>query len=321
MNKRLGVLFLIFVVIFLVGFIWYRQGLGAVDKNDKTTRFFVIQKGTEIRDIGSRLKREGLIRDPVVFFIYIKLNNLDKNLQAGDFRLSRSMDLPTIVNTLLHGSLDVWITFPEGLRSEEIGEILQKNLPQYTSFWEQVLKANEGFLFPDTYLIPKNADVKLVIDIMKNNFYKKAEQAGISKNDPNLKKIVIIASLIEREAKYDPDRPLVASVIYNRLKEGMPLQIDATVQYALGYSSSEKTWWRKDLTNADLLIDSPFNTYKFSDLPPTPIANPGLSSLKAAVSPAKTLYLYYVSDKNGHLHFAKTLSEHNLNKGKYLSQP
>jgi UPF0755 protein len=156
---------------------------------------------------------------------------------------------------------------------------------------------------------------------MTNNFYRKAEQAGISKNDPNLKKIVIIASLIEREAKYDPDRPLVASVIYNRLKEGMPLQIDATVQYALGYSSSEKTWWRKDLTNADLLIDSPFNTYKFSDLPPAPIANPGLSSLKAAVSPAKTLYLYYVSDKNGYLHFAKTLSEHNLNKEKYLNQP
>ena len=114
------------------------------------------------------------------------------------------------------------------------------------------------------------------------------------------------------------DRPVVAGILLNRLNAGIALQIDATVQYALGYQLEEKDWWKKALTNEDLQVNSPFNTYRHPGLPPKPISNPGLSAIKAAFNPTDTNYLYYVSDKKGHLHYAKTLEEHNANITKYL---
>ena len=135
-----------------------------------------------------------------------------------------------------------------------------------------------------------------------------------------MEKLVIIASLIEREAKLAADRPLTASVILNRLKIGMKLDIDATVQYALGYQTQEKSLWKKDLTNLDLEIDSPFNTYQNPGLPPAPIANPGLAAMEAVVNAPDTNYLYYISDKSGKLHLAGTIEEHNANIDQYLNK-
>ncbi|MCL5438363.1 MAG: endolytic transglycosylase MltG [Patescibacteria group bacterium] len=316
--KRILIFCIILVVILVAGLFWWNNGLSPTNKSNKSQVIFVVNKGEGVREISNNLKDKKLIRDPVVFFILIKKLGIEKNIQAGDFRLSPSMSAEEVAENLTHGSLDVWVTIPEGKRAEEIAEILQSNLVTYKPTWKKILIDNEGYLFPDTYLIPKDADINLIISMFKNNFETKYEsitpqnKIKLSKN-----KIITIASLIEREAKYPEDRPLIASVIMNRLELGMPLQIDATIQYILGYQLDEKSWWKKSLTIEDLKLDSPYNTYINVGLPPGPISNPGLDSIKAVINPASTDYFYYLSDKSGHNHYAKTISEHNANIQKY----
>ncbi|MBI2622374.1 endolytic transglycosylase MltG [Candidatus Microgenomates bacterium] len=313
-----GLITLVIFIILVGGlFFWWQQGIEAISNNNQITQIFVVQKGEGLRSIARHLKEEKLIRDPIVFFLLVKKLGIDNNIQAGDFRLSPSMTAQQIATELTHGTLDVWVTIPEGLRSEEIAEILKNKLSTYQSAWILELKKHEGYLFPDTYLIPKDADISLIIQIMRNNFDQKWQTLGLQEKQTALtaSEIVILASLVEREAKFTEDRPLVASVLSNRLKIDMPLQADATVQYAIGKING--SWW-KHPTPEDLKINSPFNTYKNYGLPPAPIANPGLDTLKAAVSPAKTRYFYYLSDKEGRMHYAETLEEHNTNIEKYL---
>lgn len=316
--KRLSVFFIIAISSFIGIFIWWQNGLRAINPNDKTEHIFVIKKGEGLRDISYKLKKKDLIKDPVVFFLLIKKLGIDGKIQAGDFRLSPSMNASEIAQNLTHGTLDIWVTIPEGKRAEEIANILQKEIPSYKNLWQEKLVSEEGYLFPDTYLIPKDADIDLIISMMKNNFEKKYSQIeNLNKTSLSKKEIVIIGSLVEREARLQNDRPLVASVILNRLRIGMPLQIDATIQYMLGYQKDKKTWWKKDLAKQDLSIDSYFNSYKNPGLPPTPISNPGFNVLNAVVNAPDTNYLYYLSDKNGFNHYAKTIDEHNDNIKKY----
>jgi UPF0755 protein len=291
------------------------------NSSDKTPKIFIIKKGEGVRQIANNLKKQGLIKDPIVFFIYTRLQGLDKKIQAGDFRLNPSMSLSQVANNLTHGMLDIWITIPEGLRADEIADIFSKNLPSYKQNWRTAFKQNEGYLFPDTYLIPKNADENLVISIMRDNFNKKYASVKQEKTT-NLTdaQTIILASIIEREAKYVEDMPFASSVFINRLNIGMALEADPTVQYALGYQADTKTWWKKDLTVDDLLVKSPYNTRDNVGLPPGPISNPGLSAIKAALNPAKTDYLYFFADSKGHLHFATTLQGHNANIQKYADK-
>lgn len=312
-------IFIVVLTLFIAGiYFWWEDGLSPVNPQDKTEKIFVIQKGTGLKEIASNLGKEGLIKNHIVFFLYTRKQRLEGKIQAGDFRLSPSMTAEKIAETLTHGTLDVWITIPEGKRAEEIADLLSTNIPSYKESWRSRLVANEGYLFPDTYLIPKDADVDLVLAIMKGNFDKKFAQIDFP-NKSNLTKneIVILASIIEREAKFPTDRLLVASVLLNRLKISMPLQADATIQYALGYQEDKRSWWKKALTREDLKIDSSYNTYTNVGLPPGPISNPGVEALKAATNPANTDYLYYLSDKSGRNHYARTLEEHNQNIKKY----
>jgi len=297
--------------------LWWKNGSRAQDPANKTSQIFVVAKGEGVREIANSLKQKRLIKDPIVFFLQTKRLGLDKDLEAGDFRLSPSMSLYEIIQNLTHGTLDIWVTIPEGIRAEEIANILKKNTPSYKPDWRETLATREGYLFPDTYLIPRDADINLVMSLLNKNFSKKYTGTDGGKSRLTQQEIVTIASLVEREAKFAQDRPLVASVIFNRLGIGMKLDIDATVQYALGWQEDEKTWWKKNLTSDDLKISSPYNTYRNAGLPPTPISNPGLSSILSVTNPAKTNYLFYISDKYGHLHFATTIKEHNANIQKY----
>lgn len=316
--KKISIVLILLFLIFFGAFIWWTNGLSPVNQNDRTEQIFVVRKGEAMRDIIQDLKKKGLIKDPVVFFLLVKKLGIDGKIQAGDFRLSPSMTAEEIAENLTHGTLDIWITIPEGKRAEEVAQILQKDLPSYQESWKEQLKKQEGYLFPDTYLVPKNADINTILSIMKNTFEKKFSQIpNIEKSKLTKNEIVIIASLVEREAKFQKDRPLVASVILNRLKIDMPLQIDATVQYVLGFQKNEKTWWKRDLTRNDLEIDSSFNTYQNTGLPPAPIANPGFDVLNGVVNAADTNYLYYISDKYGQNHYARTLQEHNANIKKF----
>ena len=297
-----------------MAFGYWTMGNVAVNPKDTSQKIFVISRGESIREIGNSLKKEGLIRDSVVFFIYLKLKNQDKNIQAGDYRLSPSMSLPKIVENLNHGILDIWVTIPEGLRAEEIAELYEKNLPSYDSSWRASLIANEGYLFPDTYLIPKDADVPMVISMMRNNFNKKIGEIGLSPESPSIPKLIKIASLIEREAITDEEKPLISGIIKNRLDLGMGLDIDATLQYAKGKVGGK--WWSVP-TGDDRKIVSSYNTYLNPGLPPTPIANPGIEAIRAAANPQDTPYLYYIHAK-GKIYPARTIQEHNANVQKYL---
>ena len=314
-------LFLLIIILSIATFsyLYFKEGTLPVDKNNKTTKIFVIPKGQSLNNIIKDLSKQELIRNRIVFYLIVKKLGIEKKIQAGDYRLSPSMDAYQIAKTLTHGTLDIWVTIIEGLRKEEVAQIIARDfgIPE-TEF---IKAAKEGYLFPDTYLIPKNASLQTIIKIFEDNFYQKINddlKKQLEKKGLSLDEALIIASLIEREAKFADDRPLVASVILNRLNEKMKLDIDATIQYALGYQVEEKTWWKKNLTRQDLEINSPYNTYKFEGLPPTPICNPGLSSIKAIINAPKTDYFFYISDKTGHLHFAKDLTEHNENIKKYL---
>ncbi len=318
MRRLFFLIFFIFIAV-LSFYLYYKEGVLPVNKNDKTTKIFVINRGESLNNIAKNLANEGLIRNKIVFYFVVKRLGLEKKIQAGDFRLSPSMNAYQIARTLTRGTLDIWITFIEGMRKEEMAQIISRNLNIPEA--EFIRLGREGYLFPDTYLIPKNATAGAIINILENNFNKKfnknLQKKAKSKN-LSVEETVIIASLVEREAKFDEDRPLVAGVILNRLRLGMKLDIDATIQYALGYQPEEKSWWKRNLSKEDLAVDSPYNTYKNPGLPPGPIANPGLASIKAVINAAETDYLYYLSDKRGKIHFAKTLEEHNKNIKKYL---
>lgn len=315
--RKLFIVIIIAVIIFAGVSLWWKNGLSAVSPKDTSQKVFVIPKGTAVRAIGNELKKEGLIKDPVVFFIYTKQNKLDQGIQAGSYKLSASMDLKKIMETIRVGTVDTWVTIPEGLRAEEIAEILEREIPTYEASWVETLKADEGYLFPDTYLVPKDADITTVVSIFKNNFYARIKDIGIKETDAKLNEIVILASLIEREALRDDEKTMIASVLYNRLNEGMALDIDATLQYAKGKSSNGK-WWVVPM-GVDRQIDSPYNTYKYSGIPPGPIANPGIEAIRAAKSPASSNYFFYIHDNDGDVHFSKNLEGHNQNIEKYLN--
>lgn len=317
--KKIGILIILLLIISVLGSIWWINGTSAANSKDKKIYTFVIKRDEPVREIARRLKEEKLIRSSVVFFLLVNfVLNVDQKIQAGDHRLSPSMSPSEVAKSLTLATNDVWVTIQEGLRADEIADILKENIPSYKESWRKELVLNEGFLFPDTYLIPKDATISQILSILKNNFDAKYTTIeNIDKTDFDKSEIVTIASLVEREARFPEDRPLVASVIINRLGLGMKLDIDATVQYVLGYQKNEKDWWKKDLTFEDLEINSPYNTYKNSGLPPTPISNPGLAALSSVVNVPDTNYLYYISDKEGRNHYAETLGEHDANKMKY----
>ncbi|PIP14941.1 hypothetical protein COW98_01445 [Candidatus Roizmanbacteria bacterium CG22_combo_CG10-13_8_21_14_all_35_9] len=317
--KKINFLVVLLLIITLAFYLFYREGTLPVNKSNQSTKIFVINQGESLTSVVNNLSKEGLIRNRLIFFLIVKKLGIERKIQAGDFRLSPAMDAYQIAKNLTHGTLDIWVTLIEGTRKEEIAQIISQNLgiPE-TEFLKY---AKEGYLFPDTYLLPKDATPESIVKILENNFNKKfstelqqkAKAKGLSPTET-----IILASLVEREAKLSEDRQLVASVILNRFKTEMKLDIDATIQYTLGYQPEEKTWWKKVLTTDDLAIDSPYNTYKNKGLPPTPICNPGLAAIQAIANAPETDYFYYLSDKKGKIHYAVTLEEHNENVRKYL---
>lgn len=319
---------LVTALIFLLGgFFWWRWAIQpASSLKPAPPQIFVIQKGESLTSVASRLKEEGLIKSPLALKILVLVKGLAGHIQAGDFRLRPSFTTQEIAYVLTHGTLDIWLTFPEGWRREEFGRRLAANLIDFN--YKEFLKETEdleGYLFPDTYLISKEASSSAVIKIFNRNFEKKfhfeleeeAIKKGLTKNQ-----VLIFASIVEREAKYDKDRPIVAGILLKRWREGWPLQADATVQYALATETcnlqpEDCNWW-SPVKKADLQIDSPYNTYKYKGLPPTSICNPGLASIKAVIDPKDSPYWFYLSDQKGMIHYAKTLEEQNENIARYL---
>jgi len=317
--KKLFIIFSSILVGFIIAlFAFWQISLSPVNSKDKTPQVFVVAPGTGLHQVADNLESQGLIKNALVFLVYMKLTGQDSKIQKGDFKFTPSMTSQQIAKNLTQGTIDVWVTVIPGKRADEIADILQKNIVSYKDDWRAELRLHEGYLFPDTYLIPRDATIEQIITIMTNNFNTKYQTALAQQtNKLTEEQAVIIASILQREAPSGEDMRKVASVIENRLGIGMALQVDASVQYALGYQTNESTWWKKDLTADDLHIDSPYNSYTNPGLPPTPISNPDLEALEAALNPADTNYLYYNSDAHGVMHYATTLDQHNANIRKY----
>ena len=231
------ILFLFFLVSPILFFSWWKVVTLPVDSSNKETQIFVIPQGWSVDQIAQRLKQESLIKNTFAFKLMTLKEGVAKDLQAGDFRLSPSMNTFEIAQTLTHGSLDVWITIPEGLRREEIAEKIKTAFAKQNADFDRqefVKKTTdlEGFLFPDTYLIPKDATPEDVVKILNDNFEKKYSSLTLN-TSLTKRQVVILASLIEREVKHNEDRSIVAGILLKRLKKGMPLQVDASIQYAI----------------------------------------------------------------------------------------
>lgn len=298
----------------IAGIFWWINGSAPLNSGDTSEKVFVVERGAGISQVAEDLRDQGLIKNKTVFKMQARIQGVDKKIRAGDYKLSASMSVSEILKTMSEAPLEVWITIPEGFRAEEVADTLQANLPSYQDSWRQMLIGKEGYLFPDTYLIPRDATIETVLSVFENNFNTKIDEAGLSgRND--LDRIIIIASLIEREAFADPEKSTISSVIANRLRQGMALDIDATLQYAKGKVGDK--WWTVP-TAADKSINSLYNTYKYPGLPPGPIGNPGIEAIKAAANPASTSYFFYIHDSKGNVYFARTLEEHNANVNRYL---
>lgn len=283
---------------------------------------FVIPKGQAISVIGSRLTEKGLIRNPLIFRLVVKITGAGSKLQAGSFEVSPNMGVFDIVATLTKGTDDVWITVVEGWRVEEIAEMLtRQELPNFDQ--EEFLglaRSKEGYLYPDSYLISRDADAEYIFNLLTNTFEKKVEQDladEIAKNELSLPEIVTLASIVEREARGDAQMKMVAGILLNRLEIDMALQVDASLQYIKGYNKATQDWWSPPLA-ADKDLKSKYNTYLYPGLPPAPISNPGIGAIKAVLSPTSSNYVYYLHDMDGAIHYAATLDEHNANIAKYL---
>lgn len=317
--KKLIILVVVLTLIGIGGYLYYQEGKLPVNKNATEYTMFVIEPGQDLDSIINDLSSEDLIRNRLAFYLVVKQLGIERKIQAGDFRLSQSMSADQIAQELTRGTIDVWVTIPEGLRKEEIAELMatQFDIPE-TEFNEL---AEEGYLFPDTYLVPKNPTAQQIIDIMQANFdakvgddiREKAREKGMT-----LDELVTFASIVEKEA-FKNDKQEVADIMYRRLEEDYPLQVDATVQYALGYQAREKRWWKKQTTFEDLKYESPYNTYLNTGLPPAPISNPGLASIEAAANAdADTPYMFYLHDTKGNTYYAETYDEHLENIERYL---
>lgn len=327
MKNKSFLFFLIFLS-FVFVFWWFRI-IGPVDTSLKDQRRFVIQKGLTVSQIGNKLSEEGLIKSPLAFKLYLQFKGKTGNIKAGEYRLSPSEDMKTIVQRLISGPELVWITFPEGLRREEIvlKLISEFELQDPEEFYFDFMKysnGKEGFLFPDTYLLPKDISSEKFVEVLYNNFIKRTESLFFDENKLKLSEIIALASIIERETKTEEERPVVAGILIKRIKAGWPLQVDATVQYAVANKNCEGfkadcKWWPV-IKKEDMGINSLFNSYKFKGLPPSPISNPGLSSIKAVIYPEESEYWFYLHDKKNIVHYAKTIEEHQENIKKYLSK-
>ena len=308
----------LFILITTSFYLFYREGSLPVNKTNSTTKIFVIKQGEPLEIIVNNLTNEGLIRNKVVFYLIVKKLGIERKIQAGEFKLSPNMNAVEVANNLTHGTSDTSITLIEGMRKEEMAEIISKAFDILSI--EIVKKTSEGYIFPDTYMVPKNSTFDTVYSIIKsNNKFIEVLKDTNKSSKLTKKEIIILASLVEREARQPATREKIAGIILKRYLADWPLQIDATVQYILGYQPNEKSWWKKELTEEDLKINSPFNTYKHPGLPPEPICSPSLSSIEAVINAnSNTPYWYYITDPQGVMHYAVTLEEHETNIQKYL---
>lgn len=297
---------LIPVLSFLFAGVYYLYCLQPVSSS-KRLQLFIINQGDSLSSIASRLQKSELVRNRLAFIISAYQLGFNNKLRAGTFELSPHLSTTELIQKLTTaGSHDIWITILPGTRLEEIASVFEPFGVSPSDFLRHP-QVKEGYLNPDSYKIPDYYTLDQILKVINR------DSATIDLS------ILTLASLLEREGRSLTVKQQIAGILLNRLKINMPLQVDATAQYARdSRNPPPKKYWLP-ISKADLKIKSEYNTYLNSGLPPTPICNPGPDSIKAAQNPIPSEYLFYITGNDGLLHPAKTLDEHNANIAKYLN--
>ncbi len=292
--------------------------LNAPARGREASETFTIQQGRSVTSVAEELKDAGLIRSRFLFITMVRLRRGTGSIKSGEYSIEKGSNTSDIINKIVRGEVVTQkFTVPEGLYIQQIADLLQKEgITPADKFIEASrsrdllekhgipFNSAEGFLFPDTYVVAKGLSAHKIVEIMIQRFFEELDHIKFNQyNTEELKRVVIIASLVEREAKLDRERPIIAAVFYNRLKKNKRLESCATVQYILGKP-------KERLLFSDLKIESPYNTYLHTGLPPGPIANPGIKSIQAAIYPADVDYLFFVLKKDGTHYFTSTYREH-----------
>lgn len=316
-----GIIFALVMGIFSLNFLLFKA---PNPKSQKMEVFVVGLKNNEM-EIIDKLFNQGFIRNKWAFNLALTYKNRHQKIEAGGYYLSKNMDVWEVIERLILGPEMRWVVIPEGLRKEEIGEIMAKTLgwsEKDLDDWNNLYTRTkydyiEGVYFPDTYLIPVSEKNFETAQRMINRFNEKFALyfSLFTKKDIMWTTGLRLASIIQREAAGKNDMSLIAGILWNRLGKGMKLEVDATVQYARG--KTNEGWWAP-IKPEDKKIDSSYNTYKYKGIPPHPISNPGLDAIEAVLNPEETDYLYYLHDPNKQIHCAKTFKEHQENILKYL---
>ena len=310
-------LFILIVAVLAIGFGLYLARPARVGGAEQVV---ILREGMSLREVSDSLEKRGIIRDKTIFMLWARLRGYSRMIKAGEYRLSSNMSPIRIISMLTRGEIITYsVTVPEGFSVKQIGGLLaEKELVDEQEFLSltrnrDVLRSYgvtgqslEGYLYPDTYQFGKGLSPRSIIDAMIKRFREvvmpyreRMEQTGMT-----LGEILTLASIVEKETGSAAERPIIASVFLNRLKKGMRLESDPTVIYGIKDFTG-------NLTREDLLKPTPYNTYVARGLPPGPIANPGLESIKAVIFPARTDYLYFVSKNDGSHHFSTNLRDHN----------
>lgn len=316
------------LLIFLIGisfFIYYNSILNRPLKNDKHIVAIEVKQGDGFYDVLNKLEKQGKLRNKLMIKLKLAIDNNNINLNEGIYEIPSETTLDNLIRSLENSSDNinlVKVTIPEGYNVEEIGERLEEcgfftkeefinavkeyQLPDFIEVKDKVRYNLEGFLYPDTYLIQKGTNAENIINMMIERFntviHQVEEENNVKLDKSKLFDTITIASMIEKEARVDQDRPLIASVINNRLEKDMKLQLDATVLYSLGYHV-------ETVLNKHLQVDSLYNTYKYKGLPEGPICNPGIESIRAALNPEESNYIYYILQKDGSHYFTNSYDD------------
>jgi len=331
MNNNLKIAIISILILLGAGITFFLFQFTAPQKNIEPEQFTIPSTGIDdTREVAAQLEKHGFIKNTLAFRIALSrlkgaISVCVDCIQSGAYKISKSMSAWEVAEVLRRGPYMKWVVIPEGLRKEEIADILASVLGwsnEEKNQWISVYTAmkfdeTEGVYFPDTYLIPVDEEPLKVAERLRAKFNEKFASYSKEAFKQNIKwdTLLKIASIVQREAAGKNDMPLVAGILWNRLLKGMKFEVDATLQYARGNAGDG--WWAP-ITLAEKQIDSPYNTYKYAGLPPHPIANPGLAAIEAVLHPEETKCLFYLHDESKKIHCAETYEDHQENIKTFL---
>ncbi len=347
--KKISYIILSLFLIIIIFFYWYTSNINYENNIKSGYVNFTIGTKDSNTQILNDLKSQKLISSTKASLIYLYVQVPLFSFYPGEYRVYKKENFSQLITTFSRGPFYKKIIIPSGLRISEEANVVRNELSVNNSYYQfsttdyrniahnlyrqyynfdffKYIPENsslEGFLYPGSYEIPFNANAKYVINLELKAFDKyifhKYKGLMLSGSDQlSLYQNMIIASIVRRETLYNSDKPIVANIFIRRYLSGIPLGSDVTVQYALGFDPSSNSWWRSPLTQSDLEINSPYNTRLYAGLPPTPICSPGYNSIISTFKSTPNKYLFFIADKEGHLHYAVNLSGQNANIAKYL---